>query len=160
MLTALLIEIGWFIVLVSSWGWLLSSKRLPSALARAWVAFLLLGLWYGALGSGYAWAYQWSVYTTGILFLWAWLALSEEKTLPRRWEPQAGLLALLIVGVFWHLKPTSLVVAYAPPAFGAVALLWTQKWAPIFALATLALVGFLLVLALSWRTYLPSKMFG
>ncbi len=157
--TVLLIEIGWFIVLASSWVWLLSSKRLPAALVRAWVAFLLLGLWYGALGSGYAWAYQWSVYTTGILFLWAWLALTEETTFPRRWEPQAGLLGLGLLGTFWHLRPSHLLVAHTPPPFTEVALVWTQRWAPLFALATLALVGFLLLLAMSWRTYLPSKMF-
>jgi hypothetical protein len=47
-----------------------------------------------------------------------------------------------------------------PPAdFTAVSLLWTQNWAPLFALLSLVLTGFFLLLALAWRTYLPQKSF-
>ncbi len=88
MLTPLLIEIGWYIVLASAWGSLLLSRRLSSGLARAWVAFLLLGLWYGYRGADYAWALQWTVYVTGILLLWAWLALESPQAPFSRWEPR------------------------------------------------------------------------
>jgi len=158
MLTPLLIEIGWYIVLGSAWGALLLSKRLSSGLARAWVAFLLLGLWYGYRGAEYAWALQWTVYVTGILFLWAWLALEAPHTPYPRWQPVSALIALALLSLLTGRQgwlPSEQVAS----DFTAVALLWTQSWAPLFALLSVVLAGFLLLLALAWRTYFPDKSF-
>lgn len=158
MLTPLLIEIGWYIVLGSAWGALLLSKRLSSGLARAWVAFLLLGLWYGYRGAEYAWALQWTVYVTGILFLWAWLALEPPQTPYPRWQPVSALIALALLG-FLTGRQGWLPSEQVASDFTAVALLWTQSWAPLFALLSVVLAGFLLLLALAWRTYFPDKSF-
>ncbi len=158
MLTPLLIETGWYIVLASAWGSLLLSKRLSSGLARAWIAFLLLGLWYGYRGADYAWAFQWTVYVTGILFLWAWLAMEAPQNPSPRWHPRSALLALAFLSL-----PAGVRLSPLPPPtpadFASVALLWTQNWAPLFAFLSAVLAGLLLVLALAWRTYLPQKSF-
>jgi len=158
MLTPLLIEIGWYIVLASAWGSLLLSKRLSSGLARAWVAFLLLGLWYGYHGADYAWALQWTVYVTGILFLWAWLALEAPRSPYPRWQPLSALIALALLSLLTG-KEDWLPSEQRTADFSAVSLLWTQNWAPLFALLSVVLAGFLLLLALAWRTYFPDKSF-
>ncbi len=158
MLTLLLIEVSWYIALASAWGSLLLSKRLSSGLARAWVAFLLLGLWYGYRGADYAWALQWAVYITGILLLWAWLALESPQVPFSRWEPRSALISLALLTLLTSLR--DLPSLGKPPAdFTAVSFLWTQNWAPLFGLLSLVLTGFLLLLALAWRTYLPQKSF-
>jgi len=158
MLTPLLIEIGWYIVLASAWGSLLLSRRLSSGLARAWVAFLLLGLWYGYRGADYAWALQWTVYVTGILLLWAWLALASSQAPFSRWEPRSALISLALLSLLTSLRHAP-PLGKPPADFTAVSLLWTQNWAPLFALLSLVLTGFFLLLALAWRTYLPQKSF-
>ncbi len=154
----LLIEIGWYIVLASAWGSLLLSKRLSSGLARAWVAFLLLGLWYGYRGADYAWALQWTVYVTGILFLWAWLALEPPQNPYPRWHPLGALIALALLSLLTG-KQSGLPSEQVAADFTTVSLLWTQTWAPLFALLSVVLAGFLLLLALAWRTYFPGKSF-
>ncbi len=158
MLTPLLIEIGWYIVLGSAWGSLLLSKRLASGLARAWIAFLLLGLWYSYRGADYAWALQWTVYVTGILFLWAWLAMEAPQTSHPRWNSQSALIALAFLSLLTG-KPDGPLFPGQAADFTSVSLLWTQSWAPLFALLSAVLAGFLLLLALAWRTYFANKSF-
>jgi hypothetical protein len=158
MLTPLLIEIGWYIVLASAWGSLLLSRRLSSGLVRAWVAFLVLGLWYGYRGAEYAWAFQWSVYVTGILLLWAWLALEDSQRTYLRWHPRSALVAMALLSLITSSRPLP-SFSLAAPDFTPVALLWTQSWAPLFALLSVVLAGIFLLLALAWRTYIPPKSF-
>lgn len=158
MLTPLLIEIGWYIVLASAWGSLLLSKRLSSGIARAWVAFLLPGLWYGYRGAEYAWALQWTVYVTGILFLWAWLALEAPQNPHSRWQPLSALIALALLSLLTG-KQDWLNFTQMAADFTAVSLLRIQTWAPLFALLSVVLASLLLLLALAWRTYLPDKSF-
>jgi len=158
MLTARLIETIWYIALVSVWGSLLLSKRLPSALARAWIAFLTLGLWYGHQGADYAWVLQWTVYVTGILFLWAWLAMEDPALSIPRWHGSSAVLVLAFMSLLLQ-APLPSLFSHMPTPFTEVARLWTQNWASLFALLSVALTGFFLLMGIAWRTYLPQKSF-
>ncbi|MCS7162469.1 MAG: hypothetical protein NZ958_03965 [Bacteroidia bacterium] len=139
--------------------YLLSRRTVAGALGGSWLLFLGLGLWYGWQGATYLWAFQWAVYGTGILLLWAWLALGGPHSQTPRWN---SLGALSAVGfVTWGLGESFHLVSrpiQPSPLLSEVGFLWTHPWAPLFAWASLTITAVWLLLGLLWPHFPVSSL--
>lgn len=151
----LVIELSWYIVLGSAVLYLSSRRTIAGGLSGIFFVLLGLGLWYGWRGASYLWAAQWTVYTAGILFLWAWLALEQPWQAQARYD-RSSLLAVLFFGGWLLVEGSSALSLFSfslpqpLPDLAAIGLLWAQGWAPLFAWLSVALAGLWLLLALLW----------
>lgn len=160
MTTLLIIEGIWLFALGSALVYLLLRRTVAGGLSGAFIVLLGLGVWYGWRGASYLWALQWVVYATGILLLWAWLALggsSESTSFAPSFQP-----ALLAVAfVLWasaEMLANSSVIFSLPsvlPTLSDIGMLLTHKWAGLFVWLSVFLPFTWLLLILSWKSARP-----
>ncbi|MCS7188691.1 MAG: hypothetical protein RMJ66_02955 [Bacteroidia bacterium] len=119
------------------------------------LVLLSLGVWYGWRGASYLWAAQWTVYITGGLFLWSWMALDSPFQAYPRWEVHSFWLAAGMA-CWWLLEiPLDRLLGFSfplrLPSLAEVGYVWSRDWALFFAWLSVFLAILWLVIVILWE---------